>query len=85
MAPIVQVCLLILALIFPVMVAGAQQDGTLIITVRSESGQPASQVEITAGGQTGVTDAEGHSTLRVPAGPLEIHLERYGFTSKTCV
>ena len=80
MARIVQVCLLILALIFPVVVAGAQQDGTLIVTVRSESGEPAPQVEVTAGGQTVVTDAEGHATLQVPAGPLEIHLERYGFT-----
>ena len=30
-----------------------------------------------------ITDAEGHATLQVSAGPLEIHLERYGFTSKS--
>ena len=82
MAPSFQVCLLILVLIFPVAVAEAQQDGILIVTVRSDSGEPAPQVEVMGGGQTSVTDDKGHATLQVPAGPVEIHLERYGFASK---
>jgi outer membrane receptor for ferrienterochelin and colicins len=82
MVPSFQVCLSILVLVFPVAIAGAQQDGTLIVTVRSNSGGPAPQVEVTAGGQAVVTDDEGHATLQVPAGPVEIHLERYGFASK---
>jgi iron complex outermembrane receptor protein len=82
MARCSQAWVLILALIFPFRVAATPQDGTLIVTARTESGEPAPQVEVQAGGQAAVTDGQGRATLQLPAGPVEVHLERYGLGAK---
>jgi outer membrane receptor for ferrienterochelin and colicins len=60
-----------------------QQEGTLAVTVRSESGELVSQVDVLAGGQSAITDEKGLATLQLPAGPAEVTLQRYGFRSKT--
>jgi hypothetical protein len=64
------------------LLGGAQQDGTLIITAQTEAGGPVAQVEILAARQGATTDDQGHATLQLPAGVVEVHLERYGFGSK---
>src|SRR5262249_717116 len=46
-----------------------QANGTVIITVRSESGEPAPQVEVQAGDQVAVTDDPPKATLQLPPPP----------------
>jgi outer membrane receptor for ferrienterochelin and colicins len=58
-------------------------QGTLAVTVRSESGQPVSQVEVQAGDQVVLTDDRGEATLQVSAGPATVSFQRYGFDSRT--
>ena len=60
-----------------------QANGTVIITVRSESGEPAPQVEVQAGDQVAVTDDHGEATLQLPPGQAQLNLQRYGFAAKT--
>jgi len=71
-----RLCALIILLI-------PQESGTLTITARTEAGDPVSQVNVVAGDQTAITDDQGHATLQLPAGAVEIHLERYGFLPKS--
>jgi iron complex outermembrane receptor protein len=61
----------------------AQQSvGTLVLQVRGQNG-PASQVGVQAGDQSSRTDERGEATLQVPAGEVEVRLERVGFVTKT--
>src|SRR5215813_6644250 len=60
-----------------------QENGTVIVTVRSESGEPAPQVEVQAGEQVALTDDRGEATLQLPPGHAQLSLQRYGFVSKT--
>ena len=53
------------------------------MTVRSESGQPVSQVEVQAGDQVVLTDDRGEATLQLSAGPATVSFQRYGFDSRT--
>jgi outer membrane receptor for ferrienterochelin and colicins len=59
-----------------------QAQGTLIIEARSGSG-PASQVEVVAGDRIAVTDPRGEATLQLPAGDVEVTLQRFGFITQT--
>src|SRR5262245_4399316 len=59
-----------------------QENGTVIVTVRSESGEPAPQVEVQAGDQVALTDDHGEATLHLPPGQAQLNLQRYGFASK---
>jgi iron complex outermembrane receptor protein len=68
--------------VFIVLSLFPQESGTLIVTARMESGEPIPQVEVLAGGQTAITDEQGRSTLQLPPGVAEVHLERYGFAPK---
>ena len=60
-----------------------QENGTVIVTVRSQSGEPAPQVEVQAGDQVALTDDRGEATLQLPPGQSQLNLQRYGFASKT--
>src|SRR5438552_14722316 len=73
---------MILALILGAPLGRAQQAvGTLIVEVRSGS-SPAEQVEIQAVGIQTVTNNRGEASLELPAGPVEVRLQRFGFVSK---
>src|SRR5436190_2812492 len=73
---------MILALILSAPLGRAQQAvGTLIVEVRSGS-SPAEQVEIQAVGIQTVTNNRGEASLELPAGPVEVRLQRFGFVSK---
>ncbi len=74
---------LILLLFTAAAVYAQALEGTLVVTVRSESGQPVSQVEVKAGEQVVLTDERGEATLQLPAGPAALSFERYGFDSRT--
>jgi iron complex outermembrane receptor protein len=75
---------LFLLLLFATSAVHAQApQGTLAVTVRSESGGPASQVEVKAGDQVVLTDERGEATLQLPAGQATVSFERYGFDSRT--
>ena len=68
-----------LALIF----FSLQTQGTLTVEVRSESG-PVTQAEIVIREEiAGVTDSQGIATLQLPAGEIELTIQRYGFASTT--
>src|SRR5206468_12143941 len=72
---------MILALILGAPLGRAQQAvGTLIVEVRSGS-SPAEQVEIQAVGIQTVTNNRGEASLELPAGPVEVRLQRFGFVS----
>lgn len=72
-----------LGIVLLMLLTGAQEDGTLIITALSKAGGAVPQVAIVAGSQAATTDDQGRATLELPAGAVEIHLERYGFASKS--
>src|SRR5437867_908715 len=73
---------MILALILSAPLGRAQQAvGTLIVEVRSGS-SPAEQVEIQAVGIQTVTNNRGEASLELPAGPVEVRLQRFVFVSK---
>ena len=62
--------------------AGAfvQSHGTLIVRVISD-GEPVEHVEVRAGTAAAQTNAKGEASLSVPAGPIEVTVERFGFES----
>ncbi len=60
-----------------------EQGGTLVVTVRSESGAPVPQAEIHAADQFAVTDDAGQGVLQLPAGEVQVSVQRYGFGTKT--
>jgi iron complex outermembrane receptor protein len=63
--------------------AAAQQPvGRLVLEARSGS-QPVTQVEVTAGDRTAVTDARGEAVLQLPPGEIELTLQRFGFMTQT--
>ena len=62
--------------------SGHQANGTLVVQVRSNS-RPVEQAEVTVGDRVAVTNDAGEATLEVPAGNLEVKVERYGFKSQT--
>jgi len=71
-------CLLSAALI----AAEAQQGkGTLIVEVRSGS-RVVEQAEVIAGGQTLITDERGEAVLELPAGEVEVTIQRFGMQSR---
>ena len=60
-----------------------ETSGTLIVEVRSASGPPVEQAEIVVREDiAGVTDREGRATVQLPAGDVELTVQRYGFTSR---
>jgi iron complex outermembrane receptor protein len=59
------------------------QNGTVIVVVRSDSGQPVSQAEVHTGDQAALTDEQGEARLELPAGDITVSFQRYGFASKT--
>jgi iron complex outermembrane receptor protein len=74
----------LLLLLFAASAVQAQApQGTLAVTVRSESGGLVSQVEVKAADQVVLTDERGEATLQLPAGQTTVSFERYGFDSKT--
>ncbi len=75
--------LIVLVLIFSAPPGRAQQPlGTLIVQVQSGS-RPAEQVEIQAAGIQTVTNNRGEASLDLPAGPVEVRLQRFGLVSTT--
>ena len=75
--------ILLLILLAEAAVYAQAPQGTLAVTVRSESGQPVSQVEVQAGDQVVLTDDRGQATLQLSAGPATVTFQRYGFDSRT--
>ena len=71
--------ILLLILLAEAAVYAQAPQGTLAVTVRSESGQPVSQVEVQAGDQVVLTDDRGQATLQLSAGPATVTFQRYGF------
>jgi outer membrane receptor for ferrienterochelin and colicins len=72
-----------LGIVLLMLLTGAQENGTLIITTQTGAGSPLPQVAIVAGSQAATTDDQGHATLQLPAGVVEVHMERYGLVSKS--
>jgi outer membrane receptor for ferrienterochelin and colicins len=62
--------------------AYAQGQGILVVQARSDS-KPVSQVEISAGDRAALTNVDGEATLELPAGDIEVTIQRYGFTTQT--
>jgi iron complex outermembrane receptor protein len=58
-------------------------QGMFSVMVRSEGGQPISQVEVQAGDRVVLTDDRGEATLQLSAGTATVTFQRYGFDSKT--
>ncbi len=56
--------------------------GTVIVEVGSRS-RPVAQVEVVAGEQFAVTNENGEAVLQLPPGPVEITIQRFGFTPQT--
>ena len=56
----------------------AQAEGTLVVHVESRS-TPVAQAEVRVGGRLALTDAGGQARLRVPAGTVELTVDRFGF------
>ena len=74
--------LAIVLLIAKVNSSSAQQtNGTLVVQVRNNS-RPVEQAEVTVGERVAVTNDAGEATFEIPAGNLEVKVERYGFKSK---
>jgi outer membrane receptor for ferrienterochelin and colicins len=63
-------------------IARQQANGTLVVQVRSESG-PVEQAEVSVGEQFMVTNANGEASFDIPAGTVEVKVERYGFKPQT--
>src|SRR5437899_11351449 len=63
-------------------IEGQQTNGTLDVQVRSNS-RPVEQAQVTVGDQTILTDASGEAVFDVPAGAVEVRVERYGFKPQT--
>jgi outer membrane receptor for ferrienterochelin and colicins len=79
-------CLVVLMIIFIrstfTLMAAQQQTGTLIVKVQSNS-EPVEQAEVNVGERVVVTNATGEASFELSAGPVEIHIQRYGFKPKT--
>src|SRR5947207_14857519 len=66
------------ALSVGVQVAFAQSSGTLIVTVHSKNG-PVAKAQVTAGGMTRTTGADGMVTIPVPPGRVDVVVTREDF------
>src|SRR4030095_5049689 len=79
-------CLVVLMIILIrstfTLMAAQQQTGTLIVKVQSNS-EPVEQAEVNVGERVVVTNATGEASFELSAGPVEIHIQRYGFKPKT--
>jgi iron complex outermembrane receptor protein len=58
-----------------------QGFGTLLVETRSGA-RPVSQVEVMAGSQAVRSDGRGQAVLQLPAGPVEVTVQRFGFISQ---
>jgi outer membrane receptor for ferrienterochelin and colicins len=67
-----------LSLILSCTAAFAQAQGTLIVHVVSD-GQPVEHAEVRAGAVAAQTNAKGEAVLSVPAGAVQVTVERFGF------
>ncbi|PYS10646.1 MAG: TonB-dependent receptor [Acidobacteria bacterium] len=63
-------------------IEGQQGNGTLDVQVRNNS-RPVEQAQVTVGDHTILTDASGEAAFDVPAGAVEVRVERYGFKPQT--
>jgi hypothetical protein len=60
----------------------APASAELQIVIRSDSG-PIQRAQVIVAGNTTLTDAEGRTTLHVPAGPVDITVVKEGFNPVT--
>src|SRR5690349_6634754 len=62
--------------------AAPQTVGRLVVVVRSNTG-PIEQAEVSARERTEVTDDAGVASFDLPAGSVDLKVERYGIKSRT--
>jgi outer membrane receptor for ferrienterochelin and colicins len=72
------VCVLAGGLLLGAAHVAAQSDGTLLVRVVSES-RPVEQAEVRAGTVAVLTNANGDARLALPAGSVDVTVDRFGF------
>src|SRR6058998_621640 len=63
-------------------IEGQQPNGTLLVQIQSDS-RPVEQAQVTVGDRTVFTGATGEAAFDLPAGTVEVRVERYGFKPRT--
>src|SRR5436189_3566963 len=63
-------------------IEGQQPNGTLLVQIQSDS-RPVEQAQVTVGDRTVLTGATGEAAFDLPAGTVEVRVERYGFKPRT--
>jgi len=70
-----------LSIAAPSRMEAQQARGTLIVEVRSAS-RPVEQAEVLAGTEVAITDERGEAVLELPAGEIEVTIQRFGMKSQ---
>lgn len=65
-------------LIAPLPLAAQEEQGTLVVRVRSDAG-PVDQADVQAGTMLARTDSSGVATIELPPGKYEVTVTRFGF------